>query len=90
MEFQVRNNAIYWVEDGKDLGYISWERDDDGDMHLMHTVVSEELRGQGAAMKLLTKAVEYAKENGKKVVPVCSYAVNRIEEVPGAKEILKK
>lgn len=38
------------------------------------TFVSEELRGQGIALKLMNKAVEYARAENKKIIPLCSYA----------------
>ncbi|HTF19774.1 MAG TPA: GNAT family N-acetyltransferase [Chryseolinea sp.] len=38
-----------------------------------HTEVSEKLRGQGIAGKLLDQMVVYARSNGLKVVPLCPY-----------------
>ncbi len=39
-----------------------------------HTFVSENLRGQGIALKLVNKVVEYARTEHKKIIPQCSYA----------------
>jgi predicted GNAT family acetyltransferase len=39
-----------------------------------HTYVSDSLRGQGIAFQLVKKVVEYAREENKKIIPVCSYA----------------
>jgi len=47
-----------------------------------HTFVDPSLRGGGLAMKLVDALVELAKENGKKIVPICPYVVelfNRME-----------
>ena len=43
------------------------------------TVVSPELRGQGIAGKLFDAGVKYARENGYKIVPICSYIVKKFE-----------
>lgn len=40
---------------------------------LTHTFVPEALRGRGLAEKLCRAAFEYAKSQGLKVVPSCSY-----------------
>lgn len=45
----------------------------DGNLIVYHTQVSDQLRGQGVASKLLDSMVEYARKNGLKVVPLCSY-----------------
>ncbi|MDD3187573.1 MAG: GNAT family N-acetyltransferase [Bacilli bacterium] len=45
-----------------------------------HTYVSEALRGQGIAMQLLNKVIDYAKSKEKKILPVCSYAVNKLSK----------
>jgi uncharacterized protein len=39
-----------------------------------HTFVSETLRGQGIALKLVNKVVEYARAEHKNIIPQCSYA----------------
>ena len=42
-------------------------------MAIFHTFTDPELRGQGLAEKLTQAAFEYAKKNGLRVVPTCSY-----------------
>jgi predicted GNAT family acetyltransferase len=42
-------------------------------MIFTHTYVPTTLRGRGIAQKLVTTALEHAKENNLKVVPACSY-----------------
>ena len=44
-----------------------------------HTVVSDKLKGQGIAQKLLDEAVDDARKNNFKVHPVCSYVVKKFE-----------
>ncbi|HEY5751460.1 MAG TPA: GNAT family N-acetyltransferase [Chryseolinea sp.] len=38
-----------------------------------HTEVSEKLRGQGVAAKLLKAMTTYVREHGLKVIPLCPY-----------------
>ncbi|WP_339123702.1 N-acetyltransferase [Fusobacterium nucleatum] len=44
-----------------------------------HTIVSDKLKGQGVAQKLLDEAVEYARKNNFKVLAVCSYVIKKFE-----------
>jgi predicted GNAT family acetyltransferase len=45
----------------------------DGRMVLTHTFVPPELRGQKIAERLVAAALNYAREQGLRVVPQCSY-----------------
>lgn len=44
-----------------------------------HTEVSEKLKGQGIAGKLLDEATKYVREKNLKVKPECSYVVKKFE-----------
>lgn len=44
-----------------------------GNLTVYHTEVSEALKGQGVAKKLLASMVAYARENNLKVIPLCPY-----------------
>jgi predicted GNAT family acetyltransferase len=39
-----------------------------------HTEVPDAFRGQGAGLKLVTRAVEDARASGKKIIPLCPFA----------------
>ena len=39
-----------------------------------HTEVPEAFRGQGAGVRLVTRAVEDARAAGKKIIPLCPFA----------------
>lgn len=77
MEFIINqtNEEKYSVDcivDGEKLGEISW-KEENGLMHIDHTFVSDQLRGQGVAKKLLDQAAQYARQNDLKIVAICSY-----------------
>jgi hypothetical protein len=42
-------------------------------MHLVHTEVPRRFEGRGLAAQVLRAALDYARANGLKVVPVCGY-----------------
>lgn len=73
------NKAYEFVQDDARLAEITWaERD--GVMVMDHTYVSDALRGQGVAKKLLDATAEYARENNLKMKPLCSYVVSAFEK----------
>lgn len=79
--------AFRHEQDGKMLAEITWTLLADV-MVMDHTYVSEDLRGQGVAKKLLDRAAEYAREQGYKMEAVCSYVVtafNRYKEYDDVK-----
>ena len=43
-------------------------------MIIDHTEVSEELRGKNAGYQLVSAAVEYARENAIRIIPLCPFA----------------
>ncbi|MFD1205947.1 MULTISPECIES: GNAT family N-acetyltransferase [Sporosarcina] len=70
--------AFRYEQDGKMLAEITWTLL--GDVMVMdHTFVSQDLRGQGVAKKLLDRAAQYAREKGYKMEAVCSYVVTAFE-----------
>ena len=49
---------------------------------ITHVGVHPELRGQGVAGKITQVALEYAKANSLRVIPMCSYAAAYIRRNP--------
>ena len=47
-----------------------------------HTEVSDELKGQGIASKLLATMVAYAREHQLKVIPLCPYVLAQFKRHP--------
>ena len=54
-------------------GFIEYERVDDV-MVLTHTIVPKEIGGRGIAGQLVRAALDFAREQGLRVRPDCSYA----------------
>jgi predicted GNAT family acetyltransferase len=53
-----------------------------GNLVVYHTEVSDKLKGQGVASKLLSEMVEYAQKNSLKVVPLCPYVLAQFKRHP--------
>ena len=80
LEIKEGKSKFYIGEDeNAPLAEIIYTSSDDGKITIEHTIVSDELQGQGIAKKLLTRAVEYARENNKKIIPMCSYVKDQFE-----------
>lgn len=55
---------------------------------MTHTEAPKELRGTGAASKLVQAALQYSRDNGLTVVPSCSYVADYINKNPEWNDIL--
>jgi predicted GNAT family acetyltransferase len=60
----------------------------DGVLTIVHTEVPEQLGGRGIAGALIKAVLDYARDNGLKVRPACSYARSYIERHPEALPLL--
>ncbi len=63
------------------VAYITYD-DQDGKMHLTHTIVPDALAGKGLAKQLLEDVLAQIKKDGKKAVAMCSYIVKYQEKNP--------
>ncbi|MGW9019168.1 GNAT family N-acetyltransferase [Priestia megaterium] len=72
------NTFYIGKQDKKDaeIHYIPTEKDE---IIVDHTFVSDSLRGQGVGEALVKRIVEFAREEGKKIVPSCSFVKDKIE-----------
>mgnify|MGYP000203288608 FL=1 len=61
------------------FAYLSYEIKGDR-MYILSTYTPEEFRGRGIAAELTREALEYARREGLKVVPVCSYTKRFLEK----------
>lgn len=90
MDIKIRlnenENEAQAFDGEKKIGFCQYE-DRDGDYVITHTVVAREYGGQGLAAKLVDTVVEKAREEGKKIFPVCSYAVKKFDESEDYKDV---
>ncbi len=55
-----------------------------------HTEVADELKGQNIGKKLVTHAVQYARENKLRLIPLCPFAKSIIERDESLQDVLKR
>jgi uncharacterized protein len=53
-----------------------------------HTMVSEAMIGKGTGKKLLSAVVEFAREKGIKILPLCPFARAVFDKTPEYKDVL--
>ena len=85
----VHNEAAKRFETSIDghTGYISYKERDDKLVY-DHTIVPQELGGRGVGSALVKEALNYARENDKKVVPQCSFVSSYIAKHPDYQDLL--
>lgn len=55
-----------------------------------HTGVPDAFRGQGAGLKLVTRAVEDMRKAGKTIIPLCPFAAAQFKRHPEWSDLLRK
>lgn len=73
-----KDAEIHYVPTGKDKIIVD------------HTFVSDSLRGQGVGEALVKRIVEFAREEGKKIIPSCSFVKGKIEHNEDYHDVLAK
>jgi predicted GNAT family acetyltransferase len=68
--------------DGERYGFLEFTRPEGGIMRIEYVEVSPQLRGTGLGKQLVETAVTFAKGEGLRVVPICSYARAVIQRDP--------
>lgn len=74
------------LEDGS-KAYVATETEG-GVLRILETYVPEPHRGRGYARMLIERVIDYAKSNGLRVLPVCSYAISYFMKNKEAREVL--
>lgn len=73
-------NQFEWAEEGE-TAVLTYRREP-GSIVFLHTGVPEKLEGRGIARKLAVAGLEFAKENGLAVVPLCPFVAAYIKKHP--------
>jgi len=59
-------------------------------MLIEHTIVEQQLEGQGIGRKLVEAGVKYARENDLKIIPQCPYANSVFKKTPEYADVWQK
>ncbi|CAN5420836.1 hypothetical protein BH10ACI3_BH10ACI3_29560 [soil metagenome] len=84
-----KEKGAFFVEENSDrvaeLLYFSSGPDE---ITVYHTEVDEKLRDQHVGDRLVAAVVKFARENGRKIVPTCSFAKKVIDRTPEFQDVL--
>lgn len=83
-EFFVQN------EQHKKVATMTYIMMEDEVMLIDHTIVGEELSGQGIGRKLVDAGVAFARSKGFKIIPQCPYANSVFNKTPEYADVLMK
>jgi predicted GNAT family acetyltransferase len=89
-EIKAGFNKYFIGDEDNPKAEVIYKASDDGCIRITHTMVSNELRGQGIGQKLIKRMVDHARQENLKVIPVCSYARAEFEKNREYEDILKK
>ncbi|UWY26677.1 GNAT family N-acetyltransferase [Flavobacterium sp. TR2] len=76
------------VEDGKEAGKMTYTWAGDSKFIIDHTEVSPDFNGKGVGKKLVMAAVDYARNNNLKIIPLCPFAKSVFDKVPEIHDVL--
>ena len=79
--------AFYIEENGERLAEMTFSKAGDSLIIIDHTEVSDALRGAGAGKKMVAQAVEYARSNGLKILPLCPFARSVFDKTPDYNDV---
>jgi predicted GNAT family acetyltransferase len=92
MEIQHINNETkgYFkaVEDEKEAGRMTYSWAGDKKIIIDHTEVNPEFNGRGVGKKMVMAAVEFARQNELKIIPLCPFAKSVFEKVEEIRDLL--
>ncbi|HLR65140.1 MAG TPA: GNAT family N-acetyltransferase [Pseudogracilibacillus sp.] len=89
MEIVKGKNKFYIGEDeAKPIAEITYQEKDANTIIVDHTYVSDELRGQGIAGKLVDKITTFAREEKVKIIPTCPYVASKMEKTEAYHDLI--
>jgi len=80
--------AFIAEEDGKKIGEMTYSKAGPGKIIIDHTEVDSEEKGKGIGSVLLNKAVEFARDKGMKILPLCPFAKAQFDRDVNIRDVL--
>ncbi|WP_285765573.1 GNAT family N-acetyltransferase [Peribacillus sp. SI8-4] len=80
VDIQKGENSFFVEDNGEKLAEITFFKSGVHEITVDHTVVSDRLRGQKVGKALLEKVVALAREENRKIVPICSFVLQQFEK----------
>jgi predicted GNAT family acetyltransferase len=76
------------LEDGKEAGKMTYTWAGDSKFIIDHTEVNEGFNGKGVGKKLVLAAVDYARANNVKIIPLCPFAKSIFDKTEEIRDVL--
>lgn len=83
-----KKGAFYIEQEGETLAEMTYVWAGAEKFIIDHTEVSERLAGKGAGKQLVAAAVNFAREKGVKIFPLCPFAHSVFDKVAEYKDVL--
>jgi predicted GNAT family acetyltransferase len=82
--------GMFYVEqDSKIIAAMTYSWMDETLMVIEHTEVGPELKGKNAGKQMLSAAVEYARKNNIKILPICPFAKSVFDKVEAYADVFQ-
>jgi uncharacterized protein len=86
---QTDTRGSFFIEqDGKRVAFMEFSKAGTDRIIISHTDVSDALRGKNAGKQLVAAAVDYARKNKIKIVPLCPFARSVFDKVKEYSDVL--
>lgn len=76
-------------QDGKHAGLMTYTWAGDDKFIIDHTEVDEQYGGLGLGKQLVEAAVNFARDKGIKIIPLCPFAKKTIDKTPEFQDVLR-
>lgn len=90
LEEQETKGRLFSRNDDGSVAEVTFSRAGDTMMIIDHTSVPDAFRGTGMGLALVRQAVEYARERGIKILPLCPFAAAQFKRHPEWADVLKQ
>jgi uncharacterized protein len=88
-EHSGHRGAFVWMQDGKRLAEMTYTVAGTR-VIIDHTQMDDALRGMGAGKKLVHAAVEWARAENQRLLPLCPFARSVFDKTPEYSDVLVK
>lgn len=88
-ETETKGRYVY-QETGRPEAEMTFSKAGEHMLIVDHTGVPEAYKGEGVGRRLMTRAVEDARKNKKKILPLCPFAAAEFRKHPDWADVLSK
>lgn len=90
LEQSASKGAFFIEENGQRQAEMTFSKAGDTTLIIDHTEVSDVLKGKNAGKQLVAFAVNYARQNNLKIIPLCPFTKAMIDKNKEYQDVLKK